>query len=151
MIARLAKSRQGFSLIELMMVLVLVGLASLITIPAIDRGIKKRQARQSILAIAAVARDMRRRAIDEGKLKELIISPREDSYFASGTDIFHLPQTVKVTGIAGGEPLGNQITRFTFFPNGSIVGGAIELSDRQQYTYLIRLEPLVGRVVVTRQ
>ena len=149
--SRVGKGDQGFTLIELLAVLLLISLASLIALPSLDKGLRKREARQSVLQLAAVARDLRRRAIDDGALKRLTFSPRENSYLASGAEIIRLPDAVKITAVGGGEPIGNQMTQFIFFPNGSILGGAIELSGREGPAYVIRFEPLVGRVVVTRQ
>jgi general secretion pathway protein H len=134
-----------------MAVLFIVGLASVIVFPSLERGIRKRQARQSVVALAAVARDLRRRAIDQGTLKLLTLSPREESYLASGADIVRLPEAIKITGVVGGEPIGDRLRQFVFFPNGSISGGVIELSDGVGANYLIRLEPMLGRVVVVRQ
>jgi hypothetical protein len=42
------------------------------------------------------------------------------------------------------------IRRFYFFPNGSTVGGAIVLAGEKSASYLVRLEPLTGRVEVSR-
>jgi general secretion pathway protein H len=148
---KVTKNRQGFTLIELVIVLVIIGIASAIAAPALDRAVKKRQARHAVLGLAAVARDLRRRAIDEGKLKRLTLEPRTNSYLASDRDISHLPETVAITGVSGGEPIGDRLTQFVFFPNGSLVGGEIEMSDRRGGAYVIRMEAMVGRVVVIRQ
>ena len=145
------RGERGFTLLELLVVVTIIAAASLIVLPSLDRGLRKRQARQTVLALAATAREMRRQAIDQGKLKQLTVSPSEESYLASGGDIIHLPETIRITGVAGGEPIGDRLTQFVFFPNGSMLGGAIELSDRQGAVYIIRLESFVGRVVVTRQ
>ncbi len=143
--------KQGFTLLELVVVLVLVAVATAVVLPSIDRGLKKRQAKQSVLALAAAARDLRRRAIDEGKLKSLTIEPLANSYLASGGDIIRMPNTVEITGITGGEPVGDRLTQFIFFPNGSLLGGEIEFSDRRGSAYVVRMEAMVGRVVVIRQ
>ncbi|HKA34209.1 MAG TPA: prepilin-type N-terminal cleavage/methylation domain-containing protein [Candidatus Binatia bacterium] len=148
---KLPNSRAGFTLIELVIVLVILGIASAIAYPALDRAVRKREARQSVLALAAVARDLRRKAIDEGKLKRLTVEPRANSYLASGRDIIRLPNTVEITGATGGEPIGDRLTQYVFFPNGSLLGGEIEISDRQGSSYVVRMEAMVGRVVVIRQ
>ncbi len=145
------RQRQGFTLLELIIVLVIVGVATAIVLPSIDRGLKKRQAKQSVLTLAAVARDLRRRAIDQGKLKSLTVEPRANSYLASGGNIVRLPDTVQITGTTGGEPIGERLTQFVFFPNGSLLGGEIALSDRHGSAYVVRMEAMVGRVVVIRQ
>ena len=149
--SRVGKGDRGFSLIELLAVILLVGLASLIALPSIDKGLKRREARQSVLELAAVARDLRRRAIYEGTLKRLVFSPRENSYLASGAEVVHLPGEIRIASVSGGEPIGDQLRQFTFFPNGSILGGEIELLGGEGSAYVVRLEPLLGRVVVTRQ
>ncbi len=145
------RDRRGFTLLELVVVLVLVAVATAVVLPSIDQGLKKRQAKQSVLALAAVARDLRRKAIDEGRLKRLTLEPRTNSYLASGGDITRLPDTVEIIGITGGEPVGDRLTQFVFFPNGSLLGGEIELSDRRGSAYVVRMEAMVGRVVVIRQ
>jgi general secretion pathway protein H len=145
------KHPRGFTLVELVIVLLILGIASVIVVPALDRAIKKRETRQSVLALAATARDLRRRAIDQGTLKRLTVEPRTNSYLASDGDVIHLPETVAITGASGGEPIGQRLTQYVFFPNGSLLGGEIELTDRAGAAYVIRMEAMAGRVVVIRQ
>jgi general secretion pathway protein H len=151
MTSQAGNDERGFSLVELVIVLLILGLAGAIALPTFERGLKKREARMSVLGLAAVARDLRRRAIDEGKLKQLTVEPARGRYLASGGEIVDLPEAIQMTGVAGGEPIGDRLTQFVFFPNGSILGGAIELSDRTGSIYVVRLVSMVGRVVVTRQ
>ena len=145
------KHLRGFTLVELVIVLLIIGIASALAAPALDRAVKKRETRQSVLALAATARDLRRRAIDQGTLKRLTVEPRANSYLASDGEIIRLPENIAITGASGGEPIGQRLTQYVFFPNGSIVGGEIELTDRAGAAYVIRMEAMVGRVVVIRQ
>lgn len=150
-ISRAGKAEQGFSLIELLAVMLLIGLASMIAVPSLDRGLKKREVKRSVLEVAAVARELRRRAIYEGSPQLLVFSPQENSYQASERETVHLPTTIRIAAIGGGEPLGGRMKQFVFFPNGSILGGEVEIRGYEGSTYLIHLEPLLGRIVVVRQ
>jgi general secretion pathway protein H len=145
------KHPHGFTLVELVIVLLILGIASVIAVPALDHAVKKRQTRQSVLGLAATARDLRRRAIDQGTLKRLVVEPRTNSYLASDGDIVHLPETVAITAASGGEPIGQRLTQYVFFPNGSLLGGEIELTDASGIGYVVRMEAMAGRVVVIRQ
>lgn len=141
---------KGFSLLELLIVLLLMSLSSLLVLPSIDKALRERELRQSVLGLAATARDLRARAIYNGTLQRLIVDPSENRYEAVSEATILLPSDAKITGIGGGEPLGGGERQFLFFPNGSILGGEIELAGATGSAYLIRLEPLSGRVVVSR-
>ena len=54
-ISRAGSDNQGFSLLELILVLLLLGLSSLIVLPTIDTGLREREVRRSALGLAAVA------------------------------------------------------------------------------------------------
>lgn len=142
-------SARGFSLIELLAVLLLLSLASFIVLPAVDKKLRELEVRQSALQLAAVARGMRSRAIDENALQRLVFSPQQNSYHAWNRQIFLSPD-ISITDIAGGEPVGER-RQFLFFPNGSVLGGEITISAGEgSSTYSVRLDSLTGRVVVGR-
>ncbi|MBI2359503.1 MAG: prepilin-type N-terminal cleavage/methylation domain-containing protein [Deltaproteobacteria bacterium] len=150
-ILRVGENKKGFSLLELLVVLLLLALSSALVIPAIDAGLKQRQVRRSALELAAVARGLRRTAIYHGSLQSLVLDPSESSYEAFGGNKVVLPADVRISAIQGGEPTGQGLTRFLFFPNGSILSGEIGLSGGEGSAYLIRLDPLSGRVLVERE
>ena len=143
--------QRAFSLIELIAVMLLIALAAAITVPSIDRAMRKRAVKQSALGLAAVARDLRRQAVYEGVPLRLTVSPAENGYHASGKPPVYLSQELRISRVEGGEPIDNRLRQFVFFPNGSILDGMIELSDRNGISYVISFDPLAGRVVVTHQ
>jgi general secretion pathway protein H len=143
-------TKKGFSLLELMVVLVLLGLGAAIVVPSIERGIRDREVRQSALALAALARELRSRAIYDGTLQGLVLNPSENTIQASAGKRILLSDEAKISAIDGGEPMGQGSRRFLFFPNGSTVGGEIGISGRDGWAYTVRLQPLSGRVEVVK-
>ena len=143
--------QKGFSLIELIAVMLLIALAAAIAVPSIDRAMRKREVKRSALGLAAVARSLRRQAVYEGVPLRLTVSPLENGYHASGKPPVYLSHELRISRVEGGEPIDHRLRQFVFFPNGSILDGTIELSDRDGVSYAISFDPLAGRVVVTQQ
>ena len=83
-------------------------------------------------------------------VKRLYLDQRENSYQGSQGKKVLLSSDVRIMGIKGGEPVGEGLRQFLFFPNGSILGGEIGLASRDGSAYGIRLDPLLGRVVVVK-
>ena len=149
-ISLVGNDKRGFSLLELLVVLLLLGLSSLIVLPSIEKGLKDRELRETTLKLAAVARNLRSRAIYESSLQRLYLDQRENSYQGSQGKKVLLSTDIRIAGIQGGEPVGEGLRQFLFFPNGSILGGEIGLASRDGLAYAIRLDPLLGRVVVVK-
>lgn len=143
-------TERGFSLLELLAVLLLLGLGSLIVVPSIHRGLGQREVRQSALELAAVARDLRARAVAENAPQQLVFSPFENSYHVFRRKKVLLSSNIKIAGIEGGEPVGEGMRRFLFFPNGSALGGEVGISGHDGSAYVVRVDGLSGRVVVVR-
>jgi general secretion pathway protein H len=144
------KDSRGFSLIELVLVLLLLGVSIAIVVPNIDKGLTDREVRVSALGIAAAARDLRSRALFDGVPQELLVNLPQNSYLVAQSKEVHLPTDVRFVSVDGGETVDRDIKRFYFFPNGSTIGGAIVLAGEKSASYLVRLESLTGRVEVSR-
>ena len=110
MILRAGSGNQGFSLLELMLVLLLLGVSSLIVLPTIDNGLRERQVRRSALGLAAVARELRSRAMYEGIPQRLVLNVVDNSYLVARDREVHLPSDVRFSQVDGGETLDVQRT-----------------------------------------
>jgi len=142
---RVGKSSAGFSLIELMLVLVLLGISSMITVPLVEKGIKNREARQAAVGLAAAARELSDLARTEGFPRQLTLNLAGNSYLAARE--VQLAGNLKFVSVEGGETTERDVRQFLFFPNGSNIGGTIRLAS-DTTSYAIRLHPLTGRVEV---
>ncbi len=150
-ILRVGSDNQGFTLLELILVLLLLGLSSLIVLPRIDNGLREREIRRSALGLAAVARELRSRAVYQGIPQRLVLNVVDQSYLVPPDREVHLPSAVKFFQVDGGETFEKSLRQFIFFPNGSSLGGEIGLSGGRNATaYVVRLEPLSGKVDVIR-
>jgi general secretion pathway protein H len=148
---RAGKDSRGFSLLELVLVLLLIGVSMLIVLPNIAKGLQDREVRSSALGLAAAARDLRSRALFDGEPHQLVVDSSRNSYGVARSTEVSLPIDVKFISIDGGERLDRDRTRFYFYPNGSSLGGEIRLAGGEQaISYLVRLEALTGRIEVAR-
>jgi len=133
------------------MVLLLIGISMAIVLPNVDKGLQEREVRSSALGLAAVARDLRSRALSDGVPQQLVVNLPQNSYLVSRTREVRLLADVKFVSVDGGESVDRDTKRFYFFPNGSSLGGDIVLADSDKgISYLIHMEPLTGRIEVSR-
>jgi general secretion pathway protein H len=145
------KNNRAFTLLELMLVLVLIGLGAAVVLPAIGRGLKNREARQAALGFAAAARELGSRARSEGVPQRLVVDATRNSYILLREKEIALPPNSAFAAVVGGEMLENGMRRFIFYPNGASFGGRVDISagaDGAQYS--VRFHPLTGRVEVLR-
>jgi len=133
-----------------MLVLLLLGVSATIVLPNIDKGLRDREARIAALNLAAVARDLRSRALSEGVPQALALNVPQNSYLVGKSRDVRLPADVRFVSIEGGEPTERDVRTFYFFPNGSTLGGTIVLGAEASAAYRIRVEALTGRVEVGR-
>jgi general secretion pathway protein H len=148
---RAGSNSHGFSLLELILVLMVMALSSFIVLPNIEKKLEERAIRVSALGLAAVARHIRSRALDQGVPQRLVVNVSQNSYRADGESEVFLPPDVKFADVTGGETVDQGARQFVFFPNGSSYGGAIALRGVQRsVSYSLRFEPLTGRIEVAR-
>ncbi len=146
---RAGNNSRGFSLLELVLVLMVLALSSFVVIPNIEKKLEDRAIRTSALGLAAVARDLRSRALDQGIAQRLIINVARNSYIGAQRPEVYLPADVRFAGITGGEIVDHDVRQFVFFANGSAEPGEIALSRRENgLMYFLRFEPLTGKVEV---
>lgn len=165
------KSR-GFSLLELLLVVALVGLVSALVAPSVSNSLTSVRLKTSAKKTAATLRYARNQAVFKKKpfwvlvdkevsglavLDELVEpdsdeteEPRDDPEDAfaslpSSAKVFLYPEGVLIESVSIGDlEIADSQSVFIFYPNGSCSGGEIVLQADSSRSYRIGLNAVLG-------
>jgi len=149
--ARRRRGSSGFTLLEVIIVMVIVGVVAALVLPSIQAGSKQAAVRRSVRAFISAARQASSQAVNSRKPIALVVWPDDGSFGVEGVeDRYELPDFAEFGEIVGGrEAEADDEIRFDFYPTGSSSGGSVEIeftpADRRQ-AYILVLDPLIGRV-----
>jgi general secretion pathway protein H len=138
---------RGFTLIELVVTLFLLSLASTIVAPSVVSGVETLRARGEAAGIATFLRAARERAVASHRAYEVRIKSEEGVIELRAGDTVparrKLAAGVRVTA----DPRAGRV--ITFLPQGLSSGGTlrVEMGGRG---YLVIVDPLTGRVATRR-
>jgi len=168
---------RGFTLLELIVVLIIIGVGSALVIPRLMGGMGSLGVRTTAGKIAAVLRYAGSRAVsrkieytavfdlDHNRLVLEFVDDRkavenedvaEEISAARPERVYDLPRKIffkKVTIENNGMPeeaLEAGIFRMTFYPNGGSTGGVVCLADDRDKRYIIRVDRITGSVKIMR-
>ena len=112
----------GFTLFELIIVMLIVAIAGAFVAPAVSSGWHSRQVRQGARRIAGIMRSLRERAVRRGVEQVLVIDPDGVTLHWSDGQEGTMPEGVLVTDIKGGWRDADGSARVIFYPNGGSSG-----------------------------
>jgi len=141
----------GFTLLELMIVLVIMGIAATVVIPPLQSGYRAREVRSTVRAMAGTLRAMQSDAVRTGKVQSLILDPIRNQVWFTPVHVEYLGNVAQIRQLRGGEFQPGGGVQVNFYPNGSTSGLAIWISDRERpgdAGFVVRLDPLIGLVTV---
>lgn len=122
-------NRSGFTLLELLVVLVVISLATALVAPAFDRGLDNFRGQQHMRELASTLRNLRREAIETGRVVALTADYETDQLLVNGAQAIPLPHTLSLEAISASLPaeLGGDGEHILFYPDGSSSGGILRL------------------------
>ena len=145
----MARSSGGFTLVELLVVLLILSFILIAAPMAFDRALPSLQLRSEAQEVARILREARSLAISEYRPSTVTIDVTERYVqlndndppftFSEGSSI-----TVEAAAI---EQISSDAARIRFFPNGSSTGGRLTL-ERRGKAYHVEVDWLFGRVRV---
>ena len=153
-------SSRGFSLLELIIVLLLIGLlASLIT-PSLSRFSKSVELKATTKKVAAILRSCRSEAVNRGNVYQVLfdlglMQVTVQSLNADGNieeqHAFPLPSGIQIKEVQAEQTqFPSDLPAIEFYPNGGSNGGHILLDGESQNGYRISINFLTGAVVIGR-
>ena len=158
---------KGFSLIELVIVLVLISLSISLVTPAFSRFSKSVELKAAAKKVSGILRYYRSEAVQKGMVQQVLFDPelREVRILApespedqgegpkskgkSPQIKFPLPDGVQVKEVKIPSPLyPSDFPAIEFYPNGGSNGGSILLEGQDHKGYRIKVHFLTGMVEV---
>jgi len=149
---RARPSEAGFTFLEILLVVGIIAVAATLVAPAIDSGMRAREVRSTVRAVAATMRTLQAEAVTTGNIQHLVIDAQANELRAIERDAsIALGESTQITRVQGGEIDPSGVVRVNFYPNGSTSGVDVVVDDRESpgdVGFLISLDPLIGVVSI---
>jgi general secretion pathway protein H len=157
---------KGFSLIEMVIVLVLIGLSIALVTPSLSRFSKQVELKTSAKKVSGILRFFRNESVQKGRVFQVLFDPdlrmvrvralEGDSPVKEGKEELKIQEKryVLPSGIQLGEvqipspEFPSDLPTIEFYPNGSSNGGTIVLEMQDRKGYRIRVHFLTGMVEI---
>jgi len=156
---------RGFSLIELMVVIILIGLSISLVAPSLSRFSKTVELKGTAKKISGILRYCRSEAVNRGQVYQVLFDPNlrevrvqwmesggekgkdEKKEEKNGKKIYFLPDGVRMKGIQiAPSQYPSETPLIEFYPNGGSNGGTILLETQGGQQYKIKVSFLTGMV-----
>lgn len=140
---------RGFTLFELLVVLVVIGLLFTVATPLIGRGVPSLEVRSAAREIAAGMRRARSDAIFANREVPFTLDTEEKRYAIGDDGAWHaLPDHLALeVETARSEVVDEAVAGVRFYPDGSATGGRVTVSGKS-HQYHVMLDWLTGAVTV---
>lgn len=146
----MTRRAHGFSLLEMMLVIAIIALASLIAASALTGGIDGMKLRSSAREVAAQLRYTRAQALATGQAQRFTIDPRGHAWTAPKDRHGEIPKQLGIvfTGAREIQPTRGE-GAIMFFADGASTGGRIQLNVKRA-AWNVDVTWLTGQVRLTR-
>jgi general secretion pathway protein H len=145
------RGSRGFTLLELAVVLLVLGLAAAVVAPPMGRSLESIRLRAEVAGVASFLRAARERAITRRDALEVAIEADGHALVLRASDgaegfraVRRLAPSLR---IEADPPRGPALT---FLAYGASTGGRFRLAAPGPVVYLVTVEPLTGRVTTHR-
>ncbi|PIE67749.1 MAG: type II secretion system protein GspH [Deltaproteobacteria bacterium] len=160
-------TRRGFTLFELLVVMVIIGIAASLIVPRLGGSVDKMQLRTATRDLASVMRFARSQAVTRGREYRVLfdsatrmvaieMAPSINGQTADSSENaissrhrYQLPAGIVLN--LNNNPLqaaARPVRMATFFPMGNSSGGSIRLVDARERSRTIRIDTITGLIAI---
>jgi general secretion pathway protein H len=147
------KISRGFTLLELMLVMLIIAVAAALVGPAVGSRLLRADARRTAVQLRSAVELMRVHAVRSGREELLVVDPEENSYWREGGGAVEVAPESGVLSAQSRWVRENGQAEFHFYPDGTNSGGAIRVAQGNSATaaaYVVFLDPLLGVASIWR-
>ena len=149
--SRVVSSQHGFSLVELMVVMVLVAMLFGVVGISVTRSVAGAEIRNAEREIVAGLRHTRGQAIIKREQQVFVVDTNNRTWQAAGQAVTPLPDGIEITLDTGRSELtGEGVGGIRFFPDGASTGGSVVLTA-QEREWHIAVAWLTGEISRNRE
>ena len=127
----------GFTLMELLVVLTILGLALLLAMPVLERTLPGLELRTEARTLASALRQARARAIGRNEEVTIVVDRQGAALKANGKQVVQLNRKIDIAPLAEAS-LSPGVSEIRFFPDGTSTGGhlTLVLGERQKHVFV---------------
>jgi len=140
----------GYTLIEVVIVLAVLAVATAVAVPAVGSALEGLRARAEVAGLAALLRSAREQAVERQSTYEVVFEPAAQlvrlapAGEASGRQVAMIRRFSPLLRLSGD---GSSTTmRIAFLPQGASTGGQVLVDGPRGRRYRIMVDALTGRV-----
>jgi prepilin-type N-terminal cleavage/methylation domain-containing protein len=137
---------RGFTLVELVVTLFLLGLAGAVVAPSLGRSVAVIRSRAEVSGMAAYLRAAREQAITSGVPLEVRLLPESRTMVIAVAGSDAVRSSRGFTTLLSVEADPPSATSVTFHPQGLSSGGLFRILAPGERQYVVRIDALTGRV-----
>jgi general secretion pathway protein H len=150
---------RGFSLLELVIVLLIISLLALLVTPRLTKTIGHMEVKSAAKKISAILRYCRSDAVNKNRIVQVsfdteshlisVMSAEEGEEKPVQRNSYLLPREIRMEKIETGKTLlENTLPSFEFYPNGGANGGTAVVRGGEGRAYTLQVDFLTGGVKV---